>query len=184
MATRKNKKMNKKLICGMVVLFIIVAAGVTGGLMWNQARNNDNGPKPEVPNVEERKDNDIEEPTEGEELTSTGVEKEAIVQYDGENPNEAEDLSGVVTYAGVVDDRLMIRLNIDQYLDSGECELTLSRDGATIYTSIANIVGGPATATCEGFDVPVSELGGGNLQININLSAGERRGSVRGEVNI
>ena len=78
----------------------------------------------------------------------------------------------------------MIRVNIDQYVGSGSCELTLVRGGATIYNSIASIIGGASTATCEGFDVPVAGLGGGTVEININLSADGRSGTIRGEVGI
>ena len=53
-----------------------------------------------------------------------------------------------------------------------------------INESIANIIGSASTSTCEGFDVPISGLGGGVTKININLSDGERSGVIRGEVNI
>ena len=184
MATRKNKNQNKKIICGVIILFLVVAGGVAGILMWHNSSNRENDSRTETVSSDESKTETIERTTDGTGSTTTDIEKEKVTQYDGEDPNTSENLSGVVTYADVVDDQLMIRLNIDQYLDSGECELTLTKDGATIYTSIANIVGGPATATCEGFDVPVEELGGGNIQININLSAGDRKGSIRGEANI
>ena len=116
---------------------------------------------------------------------SSGTEKPKVVQYDGDDPNTAEELSGVVTYAGVTDGKLMIRVNIDQYLESGTCDLTLTRGGDSIYSSIASIIGGPSTATCEGFDVPVAGLGGGQVDINISIkSADGRQGSIRGEASI
>ena len=107
-----------------------------------------------------------------------------VEQYEGEDPNTQNDLSGVVTYAAVSNGILAIRANIDQYLEEGKCELILKRNDATIYSSIANIINSASTATCEGFDVPVEGLGGGKVDIIINLSAGERSGSIRGEVNL
>lgn len=107
-----------------------------------------------------------------------------VVQYEGDNPNKADSLSGVITYAGVNDGKLVIRVNIDQYLSGGKCELTLLRDGADIYDNVTNIVANASTATCEGFDIPVSEIGGGNVGINIKLSADGREGLIRGEVKI
>ena len=41
--------------------------------------------------------------------------KDKYDEYAGEDPNEREDLTGVVTYAGVNGNNLMIRVNIDQH---------------------------------------------------------------------
>ena len=90
----------------------------------------------------------------------------------------------MVTYAGVVDDKLMIRVNIDQFLADGSCELKLVRNNSTIYNSTANIFADVSTSTCEGFDVPVSGLGSGNTNIEIQLKSGDKSGIIRGEVNI
>ena len=149
-------------------------------LVWNSYFNDkkeDNSLNSEQ--VEKQKESDKEDDDAG-----GAIEKKKIEQYDGEDPNDAETLSGVVTYAGVSNDVLMIRVNIDQYLESGECELTLLRGGSSIYNSTAEIVGGPSTASCDGFDVPVSGLGGGATEININLKSGERSGVIHGEVEI
>ena len=78
----------------------------------------------------------------------------------------------------------MVRTSIDQYLTGGSCELTLERDGDTIYNSIANIMGDVSTAVCDGFDVAVAELGGGEIQINIKLSAEGKSGMIRGKGSV
>ena len=112
------------------------------------------------------------------------VEKQKVEQYEGDDPNEAEVLSGVVTYAGVNGSNLMVRVNIDQYLDSGECELSIMRNGAALYSDVASVVGNVSTATCEGFDVPVSELGNGTIDIIINVQSGDKVGTISGEANL
>ena len=182
----QKRKRNKKWIYAMLAVVLVASAGVTCWLLrGTKSDQQETGQTGSTIQQEEKIDKEeISRPSEEGELTGTGAEKERVVQYDGEDPNQADDLSGVVTYAGVVDGTLMIRVNIDQYLESGNCELTLTQGGANIYNSIANIVGGPSTATCEGFDVPLGELGGGDIQININLSADERHGTIRGEANI
>lgn len=108
--------------------------------------------------------------------------KEKIVQYEGEDPNAGEALTGVVTYAGVNGDALMVRVNIDQYLSSGECKLVLMQNGASVYSGAAGIVSSAATATCEGFNVPVAGLPGGELEIVVYLAANGKTGEIRGEV--
>ena len=105
-------------------------------------------------------------------------------QYEGDDPNTTEELTGVITYAGVNGDKLMIRVNIDQFLDSGECGLGLRQAGMNVYNTSARVVSNASTATCEGFDVPVNELGEGNYQITIKLNAGGKTGTINGEVNV
>ena len=41
-----------------------------------------------------------------------------------------------------------------------------------------------ATSTCEGFDVPVSELDSGLYQIVINLDADGKTGAIKGEAKV
>ena len=178
----KRRKRSKKWISWLIILVLLIAAGVVCYLVWDSYFRDK--PEPEASETsgivesEEQKNN-----VDGE-FTGEGPEKKKVEQYDGDDPNLATDLSGVVTYAGVNNGVLMIRVNIDQYLDSGKCELTLTRGGATIHNSIASIIGSASTSTCEGFDVAVGELGGGNVEINIKLEANGRTGSIRGEANI
>lgn len=184
---QKKKNNKKKWIITLVTLVLLIGAGV-GTFFILKGANEQKDDKVEVTDSQEEEEKSGIQ-TSSDDGTNTdnsgnGMEKPKVVQYDGDDPNKAEELSGVVTYAGVTDGKLMIRVNIDQYLESGTCELTLVRGGDTIYNSIASIIGGPSTATCEGFDVPVAGLGGGQIEIKINLSADSRNGTIRGEANI
>ncbi len=179
MARKKQKNKKKKLIWLLVV--VLVAAGV-GGYFVVSSLNNKEENKEETSEYKEEKNED--ESIDEEDVAEKAVEEKKVVQYEGEDANNSDSLTGVVTYAAVVGDKVTIRVSIDQYLSSGTCGLTLTRSGATVYSSIANIVGSASTSTCEGFDVPTSELGGGAMEIIINLNSGDRKGVIRGEVNI
>lgn len=160
---------------------------IVGILMKNHASVNSDG---DIQNdgveelVETTKSDDISDERSDDGMEEEILKEKNVVQYEGDNPNKAEDLSGVVTYAGVNNDKLVIRVNIDQYLSNGSCELNLMRNGDIVYSNKANIVSSASTATCEGFDVPVNAVGSGNTEISIKLNADERSGLIRGEVNI
>lgn len=165
-------------------MILVVVIGV---VIWQANNNGDKASEaPESEMVEGEKQEGPENVpvVEGASSDEEVAEKQKVVQYEGGNPNTAETLSGVVTYAGVNDGVLMIRTSIDQYLTEGTCDLTLTRGGANIYSDRVDIVGDVSTASCAGFDVPVAGLGGGDIGININLSAGERQGTIRGEASI
>lgn len=132
-----------------------------------------------VEKPEEKKDEE-----ENKKIDEQVPKKEEIPQYDGDNPNMAEELSGVVSYAGVSGENLMIRVNIDQYLTSGNCALDLIRNGVTIYNMAAEIESSVATATCNGFNVPVAGLGPGKVEIKIILESEDKSGIITGEAEI
>ena len=166
-------------------MLILVAVAVCY-LVWDAYfRNKEEKPiSEEKGNVEvvERKD-DKQEDKKDEPETEV-FEKEKVVQYDGDDPNEADELTGVITYAGVVGGILRIRVNIDQYLSSGDCVLSMKQNGVEIYGDEAIIIDSASTATCEGFDVRVELLNVGSTEIVITLKSGERTGVIRGEVTI
>ena len=175
------------------MLILLVAAAVVVYFVWDGYFKGKDGSKKEssqeVERVEERRESedrseDVRREEEYGQLEDEVEDGKEIVQYDGENPNKAENISGVVTYAGVSGERLMIRVNIDQFLDDGECILNLVRNGSTIYNDTARVVGNVATATCEGFDVLVDGMGGGATDIIITVNSGERTGTIVGKVEL
>ena len=194
MAQKRKRKKNKKRLFWFLMLILLVVAAVVVYFVWDgYFKGNDGGKKEssqEVEKVEERIESEEKsEEVRGEEEGHGQLEDEVkdgkeIVQYDGENPNKAESISGVVTYAGVSGERLMIRVNIDQFLDDGECILNLVRNGSTIYNDTARVVGNVATATCEGFDVPVDGIGRGATDIMITINSGEKTGAIAGKVEL
>ncbi|MBO7657030.1 hypothetical protein J6S55_00035, partial [Candidatus Saccharibacteria bacterium] len=113
-----------------------------------------------------------------------GSKKEEVKQYDGDSPNMADSLTGVISYAGVSGGDLIIRVNIDQYLTTGNCGLTLKRDGNIIYSVTTNIEGSVSTSTCNGFKISSGELSSGKLEIEIALESGDKRGKILGEATI
>ena len=178
----QGRRRNRKWLWISLGVILVIVAVIIGVVVW---QNNSKGSSDEVETSETRKQDTTQtEAAVDVEMVNAQGEKQKVVQYEGEDPNELDELTGVVTYGGVLGENLMIRVSIDQYLTSGSCELTLTRGGATIYNSIADIVGDVATATCKGFDIPVAELGGGEVQININLKTDGKSGVIRGEASI
>ncbi len=78
----------------------------------------------------------------------------------------------------------MIRVNIDQYLSGGTCKLTLKQNGNNIYTASAPVIDAASTSTCEGFNVPVSGLPKGAVDVIISVASGNKSGEIVGKANL
>ena len=178
----KKQKKNKKWLYWLLMFVLFVVAAIIVYLVWNayfKGGDEEQNPEAAVEVVETEKK---EEPQKQEEVEIPSKPK--VMQYDGEDPNGADELSGVITYAGFIDDRLMVRVNIDQYIDDGECRLDLTRDGILIHEEVTGILGNVTTASCGGFDVPVSIIGEGAVDIEIHLDSDGKTGVIKGGADV
>ena len=106
------------------------------------------------------------------------------VQNEDAHPNDSTTLTGAITYLSKNQDKLTVRVNIDQYLSGGTCVLKLATAGHTPLAYQAPIVSSASTATCQGFDIPLSDLTPATWQVSIELFSGDRTGLITGEVTI
>ena len=165
----------------VIVLLVAILVFVSKMLADNTSDNNESDKQnsPEVEKVEK-----VEKTVTESQVNQDEEDQKTPIQNDGDDPNTKDFLTGVLTMAEVSGDVLRIRLNIDQYLASGNCELTLTSNQGVTFTDSAAIVPVASTSTCEGFDIPTSNLATGNWTINISLEAGDKIGTINGEVNI
>ena len=124
-----------------------------------------------------------EQPSTKPDTTTSDSGDKTPTQYDGEDPNTSASLTGSLTTARFSGDKLIVRVNIDQYLSSGTCTLTIS-SGSNQLVKTANLIPSAATSTCEGFDVPSSELANFSrpLSISLSLTSGDKPGILEGQV--
>ena len=185
MMTKRHRR-SRKWTSWLILPVFLIAAGVVCYLVWDNYFNNKPNEQEEQEQViaEEKKEKDERLSNNVVEENNSEVDNKKVIQYEGEDPNLSEELSGSVTYAGVLNNRITIRVNIDQYLSDGSCALNLISNGNTVYSESAKVVNSASTATCEGFDVPVSNVGTGAYGIEIEISSGEKSGIIKGEVEI
>ena len=172
----RRRRRSRKWLSRLLFLILIIIAGVVIYLVWDNYFRDDKVIEPGQSEVVEEESENVSEEKE--------PEKEETVQYEGDDPNTLEELTGVVTYAGVSGNKLMVRININQYLSGGSCKLSLVRNGATAYEDVAAVTAGAATSTCEGFDVPVSEITSGKYQILVEVTTEGKAGVIKGEVEV
>jgi len=112
--------------------------------------------------------------------------KEETVEEDQGKPGTGSDTptpdpSGALTvgFSAVNqnDGKLQIRVMIEDVLSSGQCNLALT-DGNKNVTKSAAVYASASVSTCQGFDVPVSELSNGTWNITVNITSGDRTGQA------
>lgn len=181
MTSRKRKNWLKYII---IVIFLAVLCG--GGFMiWKSFKTEElkvdpGTAEPVVTPVIVPESDDKKEETG---TVEKKVEKK-VEQFDGGDPNDREELTGVITYVGVSGGNLVIRVNVDQYLTSGTCKLKLTGNGGAVYEETVEVIDSAATATCKGFNVATSKLPGGKVNISILVTSGEKTGTIEGEVSL
>lgn len=183
MTRRRNRR--GKWISWVLLIFLIVAS-VICYFVWDSYLNNKAKDDTRVEQKFVEIKNDSEEKSNTAEEVSVNNEErddKKVIQYEGLDPNTSDYLSGSVTYAGVLNDKIVIRVNIDQYLSNGDCVLKILSNGNEIYSEKTNIINSASTATCEGFDIPFSNIGTGNYEIEIKMFSDDKSGIIRSRID-
>lgn len=186
MTNRRRRRSKSRWLIRLLFLALMIGAVVVVYLVWdNYFREKDDGPKEQTSSQEEKLvESDKKEEKKEEEEKESFDEKEKP-GFDGDDPNTSNELTGVITYANVINDQLVIRLNIDQFLNGGNCRLVLTQNGEEVYGEEVAIVNSAATSTCEGFNVLLNDLGiSGEVGINIQIESGGKTGVISGEARI
>ena len=189
MATKKQKNIIKSnykaierkplLIIGLILLMLLVAFIVAKLLASINANKIDNQTN-QGETVLDSNSTDQEEIADSNSPTTTD---KTPIQYEGENPNNLGELTGIISYSDVINNSLAIRITIDQFLNDGICELTLN-SGSQNIVKTSNIVANPSSSSCEGFDIPLTELSSGHWNIKVTFSSNNKTGEATGEIDL
>lgn len=173
----KNKtdiKRHPALIVACILLFLL--AGLAA--YWVLTRNSENNNDAATESSTSETVSTIEEIDE----TAASEEEDATVQYEGEDANTYENLTGAIINATVLRSVLTVNVTIDQSLTEGTCTMILTNGDEEMSYS-ADIEMDVQTSMCI-FEEDVSLLVGGTWQIEVLLESGNRVGTITGSVEI
>ena len=104
-------------------------------------------------------------------------------QYEGQDVNQLDKLTGAITYSEKSGDKYRIRVNINQFLKlPGACKLTITSASTIVYTQTVSIISNPSSGSCEGFDIPLSSIPSGDLNVKIEVNANQKTGLIEGRI--
>lgn len=188
-AKRKPKNRQHKgravTIIVLVLVFLLVAGGVVVFLNREKIFGNTQENRVENTTAEEQKqEKEKTEEKETKKESEREAEKPSVAQYEGENANNYENLTGVVSYAGISEGNFIVRVAIDQALgNSGTCNFTLTHSsGAALKSSLATEAG-PSSSFCA-YNVPVGSVQSGKWSISVEVTGANKKGVISGEATI
>lgn len=175
----KNQKQSphKKTVLGVVLLVILVAiTSVTFYLSSNNKSANDSSTQPpkdiskSESSISSNRNNNDEESV-NQDSINTSKNDTHLIQSEQESSviitKTADTIEGGVY-------RLRYLINT---VGSGTCNLILKKGSATV-TKNTNIQALANSSTCQGFDIPVSELSKGAWTASLNVKIGTKTGSL------
>ncbi len=109
------------------------------------------------------------------------AENKTPAQYDGENPNNYDSLTGIITFSGVAENKFVISAAIDQYT-TGSCKFEATGPNGVVISAENPIMAGPTSSFCSySGDIPSVA---GKYNIVITLTSDNKTGTITGEVEI
>ncbi len=169
------------LIVVAVAVFFVVKA------LTSQPES-DQRPSEDTSLSEEEDDSDL--PVSGDTPATSDAEESddwepKIKQYEGEDSNKAEELSGVINYVDVDDNRnVTIYSSINQLVDGGTCTLNLKKGNNVVFsTKVATRIE-VATSACEPIVFSATQIPSGTYEIELQILGGNKKGIINSEVNL
>ena len=174
-----TQKKNKKLIIAIAIIAILLAGlsyyvfALNGSLFGWQFHK------------EEASSINMDPPTDEQVKTGQDAKAQTIEEDQGKpgvgndtsTPNPSDTITIGFSAINQNDGKLQIRTMIQEVLSTGQCNLTLT-DGDKTVSKSATVYPNASISTCQGFDVPVSELSSSTWSITINVTSGDRSGQA------
>lgn len=107
-------------------------------------------------------------------------------QYEGEDPNQLAELTGVITYADIDTTTQILHsaVMINQYLSDGQCVFNLKRGDAILRTASSVITAEASTSVCGPFSLSVEDISPGTYQLEVIMTGDGKRGTITEDLQI
>lgn len=179
----KQKKSSKKIIILTILLAVIIFAGICFVYIYTKNNKDSNG----VPNNSEQdlKKTASELDKNPNQQNAANDQKQNTVNDNIDKPTNSvsENISVTLSASNKNGDVYQIRYLIQQAINEGTCTLVLTKDSDTV-TKTASVQFLSSYSTCQGFNIPTSELGSGKWQAILTVKSGNSTGSTVHEINL
>lgn len=178
----KHTLNNTKVIIIAAVLLAIAAGGVTAYAYMQSVNNTDDSSTKKE--EDERRVNDIDyNPPTSEQIEAGNDKKTETIENETTSPQPVSTLTVSLTASQQNGSVVQIRTLLDSVVSGGTCQLELTK-GSTTIKRTASIQALSSSSTCQGFDIPTSELSAGTWNITVSAISGSATGNTKGSVTV
>lgn len=167
------------IVASALILLVVIVVGVVIFCIHQSQPESGSSPEPSVQSPLGEQDQGVPS------SATPDSPNQRPTAYEGEDPNQLEELTGSIPFKNTTNGVLSISATIDQYLiNAGTCTLTLSQNGQSAYTETVAAVADVTTSVCETFHIPTANLPAGSYQIKIIITGDNKTGTIIDEVNL
>jgi cytoskeletal protein RodZ len=175
----KPKSSKKKIIFLILGIIALLVAGVVGYALYNTQQKNTK----DTNETSDFKDaNPLDEQSEKQQQSYEDQKKEEQADNHDNTPPDAT-LEITFTSVGQMDATVRVRAEINALLEGGTCTLTLTKDTSTLTKTAATYPTANAS-TCQGFDIPTTELSAGTWNITLEVTKDGQSGRATTTVDV
>lgn len=162
----------------IIAIILIVAIAIVAFFLLRSTKTEETTPNP-TPNTSNPS-------TDSNNSTVVENPPDKAIQFEGEDPNKLEELTGSITRRSISSGELTVVASIDQFLSSdSSCRLVLKdSSGQEVRSTDSLSVAAEATSSvCGPFTVPVNQLSG-TYTIDIVITSPDKSGHITAEINL
>ena len=164
MRINKRKKNTKKLYIIIAIVSLLIICALAGYFVLSLS-NKDNSVVDNPENTSSETDSRSAQSNVDNDNQDVRESDKEPLQNDSASVDQ-NSLTGYITFKNITDGNLQIRVQIEQYLTSGTCTITIGD-----YVEQVNISANPSSSTCQGWDIPVAGIGSGYQSITIDITS-------------
>ncbi len=179
---RRNSRLIIAIICGTLLV-----AGIVFSILYFKPFGNktDDSQKEEKSNSTSSSGNSVESSNSNkkEEENQREPEKNNL-KYDESSLGDTKELKGIINFAGISNEKLLINTTIYQEFGSdGTCEVSLTGPTGRKITGKVATEAGPSATFCS-YDTPANGIESGKWQVTVVVKHNNYSGTMTTEVEI
>ncbi len=173
-ANNQSSFLTNPIFIGAIVLVVIAFISLV--IIWLTS-----GGESEV--IENNRQPDNISQTEKQPVQDSTNVKPDVIQYEGESPNDLDELTGQIRYMQQSDGFLTTSVMINQYLSAnGTCTITLTgRKTGKVYSATSIAEPDVTTSTCGLLKVALHDAVSDYYDVEIKLEGDGKKGTIKAE---
>ena len=179
----KTNSMKKIVIFASIIVALVCIAGVSLYFLNKSHQSTDNGDNANTLTEEQKEAAgyiDDQPATNDQTSTGTDIKQDSIDEED----EEVSAVTGEFTMLEQSGSTVRIRTILSGVSSGGSCVLTMSGPSGGTYSATSQVQALASSSTCQGFDVPVSNLKTGKWTVSVKVTMAGDTAVLEGEVDI